>query len=782
MKKILLIAEKPSVARELAGWIERNGAFGAGKAEKKATHITIGCVTVTWVFGHILELNTPEQYDERFARWQLAHLPIIPNPFKLHPKADAEIQLRAIGAMLEATDEIIHAGDPDDEGQMLVSEVIDYFGCTKPVMRLWLSALDDASMGRAMNALKSDANYRGFYESALARSRADWLVGINMTRACTIMGRQHGAENPISIGRVQTPTLALIVRREQEIRNFKPKDFYTPWIDLIANPGFRAKWAPVEGDDRIDHQGYLTDRTKATALVQALRDAGKAQVVEFSADKKTESAPLPFSLSSLQTHLSAQCGLGAQETLEAAQSLYEKKLTSYPRTDCDFLPESQHGDARKILSGLSGVSPEVDRAISGVQVSFKSRAWNDKKVTAHHAIIPLPRGGSLPSLTSAEAIVYREVVKRYIIQFWPVAEYLETRIGLSCASERFEVSGKVWTAPAWKAAFKEEAPEKDADGADDDAAQALPVLKKGDVLSLKDAGFQSSRTKPPKRYTEGTLLTAMKNAHQLVTNEKLKKILKDRTGIGTEATRAAILETLYKRNYITKPLKKKELVPTPMGEKLIGLLPSSLTAPDMTAFWQQKMDEMRDGNGTHAPFIAEQEAWIRKLIPSVPAWFENVVLGNAKPKVEYEIEETNFKCTSCATLLRRVKGKFGWFFGCPNAECKKIYKEVDGKPIERAPVKLTAHACPTCKKGKLSHREGQYGPYFHCEESQCGANFKDVEGKPEIVHACPSCKKGRLYLRQGTKGAFWSCGRYKDGCKFTTNDDNGKPEKKNATR
>lgn len=776
MKKILLIAEKPSVARELAGWIERNGAFGGGKAEKKQTHISIGSTTVTWVFGHILELNTPEQYDERYARWQLAHLPIIPNPFKLHPKADAEIQLRAIGAMLKSADEIIHAGDPDDEGQMLVSEVIDYFGCTKPVMRLWLSALDEASIGRAMNGLKPDSNYRGFYESALARSRADWLVGINLTRACTIMGRQRGAESPLSIGRVQTPTLALIVRREQEIRNFKPKDFYTPWIDLVANPAFRAKWSPAEGDERLDSQGYLTDRAKAALLVSALRDAGKAQVVDFSAEKKTESAPLPFSLSSLQSHLSAHYGHGAQETLEAAQSLYEKKLTSYPRTDCDFLPESQHGDARKVLANLSGVSPEIDRAIAGVQVQFKSRAWNDKKVTAHHAIIPLPRHGALPKLTHAEGIVYREVIKRYVLQFWPIAEYLETRIRLVCANEPFEVSGKVWTAPAWKAAFKEDQAEKDADETPDEAAQSLPVLKKGDVLTLKEAGFQSSRTKPPKRYTEGTLLTAMKNAHQLVTNEKLKKILKERTGIGTEATRAAILETLYKRNYIVKPAKKKELVPTPMGEKLIGVLPSSLTAPDMTAFWQQKMDEMRDGNGTHEPFIAEQEAWIRKLIPAVPDWFSNVILGNGKPRAE--IEDTNFKCNSCNHPLRRVKGKFGWFFGCSNAECKKVFNEVDGLPVERPPITMSGHACPTCKKGKLSHREGKFGPYFHCEAKECGANFKNVEGKPEIVHTCPSCKKGRLYLRQGSKGPFWSCGRYKDGCKFSTNDDNGKPEKK----
>lgn len=219
--------------------------------------------------------------------------------------------------------------------------------------------------------------------------------------------------------------------------------------------------------------------------------------------------------------------------------------------------------------------------------------------------------------------------------------------------------------------------------------------------------------------------------------------------------------------------KGKELVPTPAAETLIGLLPITLTAPDMTAFWQQKMDEMRDGEGTHEPFIAEQETWIRKLIPEVPSWFAGKKVGDGKPKTV--IEQSEHSCEACGSALRRIQGKFGWFFGCSNAECKAIYKDVDGKPMAKPKAETTEHTCAKCGKGKLSLRQGNYGPYFHCENQKCGENFKSVDGKPETTHACPACKKGRLALRQGSKGAFWACNRYKDGCKHTANDEDGKP-------
>lgn len=767
-KNILVIAEKPSVGRELAGWIERNGAFGGGRAEAKGTHIVIGSTRVSWCFGHILEQKDPEEYDARYKSWDLSLLPIIPKAFELKPKSDAKEQLRALGAMLKEADEVIHAGDPDDEGQLLVSEVLDHFRYKGPVKRLWLNALDEGSVTKAMNSLKPDAEYRGFYESALARSKADWLFGMNFTRACTKSAEANGGSGVLSIGRVQTPTLAMIVRRELEIRNFKPRDFFIPWISLQASPAFTAKWSPREDDGRLDPQGYLVDKAKASAIAHAVQNAGKATVTGFSADKKSESAPLPFALSSLQQHLSARFGIGAKETLDIAQSLYEKKVTSYPRTDCDYLPESQHADAKKILASLKGTNAEIDRAIAGANASLRSRAWNDKKTTAHHAIVPLIRSGSMPSLSSREMTVYLEILKRYVIQFWPAAEFMETKIELETAGEPFAVKGKVWTSKAWKGAFAEQAAEDEKEGEEE---VSLPVVKKGDVLVITKTGLQESRTKPPKRYTEGTLLSAMKSAHQLITNEKLKKILKERTGLGTEATRATVLETLFKRKYVVK--KGKELVPTPAAETLIGLLPISLTAPDMTAFWQQKMDEMRDGEGTHEPFIAEQETWIRKLIPEVPSWFAGKKVGDGKPKTV--IEQSEHSCEACGSALRRIQGKFGWFFGCSNAECKAIYKDVDGKPMAKPKAETTEHTCAKCGKGKLSLRQGNYGPYFHCENQKCGENFKAIDGKPETTHACPACKKGRLALRQGSKGAFWACNRYKDGCKHTANDEDGKP-------
>lgn len=764
----LYIAEKPSVARELAGWLEKQGH---GKAKKENTYIQVGPDhVVSWCFGHVLEQVEPHEYDERYKQWRLEHLPIIPAPFRLRPKPDAEAQVRALKALLAKADRVVHAGDPDEEGQLLVSEVLNYFNFKKPVLRLWLNAIDETSISRAMASMKPDAAYKGYYESALARSEADWLFGINFTRLITIHGRRCGAESVISVGRVQTPTLALIVAREHEIQNFKPKDFYTPWISLATAPPFRAKWITDEADDRLDPEGYLIEKKAADAIVAKTQGAD-AVVTAYSATKKTESAPLPFSLSSLQTLMSSKYGLGAAKVLEAAQKLYEQKLTSYPRTDCEYLIEAQHADAGRILASLQRTSAETDRALAGAKPMFRSRAWNDKNATAHHGIIPLVRSGDLPSLSREESLVYIEVVKRYILQFWPTAEYLETKIELKSADERFAVSGKTWTAPGWRNAFKKEAVDEDEEGKEE-AEASLPQLKKGDVLKIAKAGMDASRTKAPKRYTEGTLLTAMKSIHKFVQNEKLKAVLKEVTGIGTEATRANVIETLFKRGYVGK--KGKDLVPTAFGTAIIGLLPKHLTAPDMTAYWQQKMDMMKAGEGTHELLVREQEAFLKKIVPTAAAWFEGAKLGDGKPRAE--VQDTEHICPTCKKAhLRRIKGKYGWFFGCSDQACKAAFNEVDGKPVARVAPKQSEHKCAACK-APLTERSGQYGPYFKCSKDTCGAIYKSIDGVPEKTHACPKCKKGRLGLRKGPKGAFWGCSRFKDGCKHTVNDKNGEPE------
>lgn len=764
----LIIAEKPSVGKEIASWIERHGKFGGGKATQDKTCIRIGSTVVSWCFGHVLEMKMPEEYNEAYARWRMEHLPIVPAQFEFKIKKGAAEQVRALGAFLRQAKEVIHAGDPDDEGQMLVSEVIDHFNYKGPVRRLWLNAIDDASITKAMNSLRPDSEFKGYYESALARSKADWLVGMNFSRACSIVGRARGATSALSVGRVQTPTLAMIVRREQEIRNFRPKDFFTPWLDLDASPGFRAKWKAGADDDRVDEDGKLLDPALAQTIVDRCKSAGRATVGRFTSEKKSESAALPFSLASLQIFMSSKHGMGVQQTLDIAQSLYEKKLTTYPRTDCEYLIESQHSEAAGILASLQGIDAGIDRAIAGANPTLKSRAWDSAKATAHHGIIPLARSSRV-SLSPDELKVYLEIVKRFCLQFWPAAQYLAVSITLECAGEQFCASGRSYTSLGWRSAFVEP---KNEDEEGDDAIIDLPQLVNGQVLAIQGGGLDKGTTRAPSRYTEGTLVEAMKAAHKLVTNEKLKKILKEKTGIGTEATRAAIIENLIGKKYIER--KKKHLVPTAIAERLIDALPKTLSSVDLTAWWQQKMDDMREGRAAHEPFVVEQIEMIRKVLPSIEPSFSKTVFGEIRKAVK--TRETTEKCPVCSSALRNVEGKYGWFFACSNDACKKLFRDVNGKPVARDEGKKTGHACQACNKGDLVLKQSQHGPYYQCSHDKCRKFFNQIDGAPEPYVPCPKCKKGHMSRRKGKDGFFWGCTEYRNGCRSTAPDKDGRPD------
>lgn len=777
--EIVVIAEKSSVAKTLIGWLEANGrsvGLPVGKAERKQTYTVLGNVAVTNCVGHVFELKMPEDYNPAFEKWKFSDLPIIPEKFQLKMKASTEAQARAIGFLLKTAKLVIHAGDPDAEGQLLVSEALDFFGYTGPVKRLWLNAMDDTSVANAFASMKPDAEYRGYYESAKARSESDWLVGINFTRAATIVGRKRGATSVLSAGRVQTPTLGLIVRREREIRNFKQSKYFVPWIQLASSPDFKAEWKISKDDDRLDEHGRLSDIKIADQIVSATRAAGTATVKKYSADKKNESAPLPFSLATLQMHMSAKFGMGAQEVLDVAQSLYEKKIASYPRTDCEYLIESQHSEAKGILNSLVGLDSAIDRAISKANPDFRSHAWNSSKATAHHGIIPLRISGGLPSLSPVERKLFCEIVKRYCLQFWPLAQYLAVSIELEAANETFSASGRAYTNKGWRLAFAaEESRDEDEDAAaasSGDAEANLPVLQKGDALTIKQADKKDAATRPPSRYTEGSLIEAMKNAHRFVTNEKLKKVLKDQAGIGTEATRASIINNLKDRGYIKAV--KKNVVPTELGEKLFDALPAMLTTVDLTAYWQQEMDDMRQGKGEHTSFVAKQAEMVAKMIPLIAQSVENVTFGEIKKPMEER--ETKHTCLACGGALRHLNGKYGWFFACKDEACKKLFKDVDGAPVESKKAVESEHKCPACKKSKLFIYDGKNGKYFRCGNEKCGSTLSAMpDGSPQAYHPCPRCKKGNLQSRKGSKGVFWGCSNYKNGCRHTAEDNNSSP-------
>ena len=721
MRRILVIAEKPSVAKTLAAWLAKTMGHTARAIGR--THIEVGPYDVSWLFGHVLENVDPHEYDPMYKAWSTIHLPIVPNPWRLKPKEEVDkktgrktgkpdpgtlAQIKTLQALLREATEVIGLGDPDQEGQLLQDEFLLWAGNTKPVMRLWLSATDDASIARAWPSMKPNSAYEGYYWSALARSHADWLTGINLSRACSLASQANGGNAVLSIGRVQTPTLALIVMRELEIRAFKPVSYFTPFIDLATSPNFVASWNPdKETDPRLDPEGRLLDKLKAQTIADTCMKAGSAKVTEVKSTKKKEAQPLPFALSSLQEHMSRRYGMGVKDVLKYAQALYEKKIASYPRTDSEYLPESQHDEAPDIFRGLRSGIPELNTAAAKADLTVKSRAFNDKNVTAHHAIVPRPATlAQLADLSVQERQVWIEIAKRYLLQFFPIAEFLASEIELVCAGEPFRATGKVYTVRGWKDAFSAEAKDED------DAEETLPKVTKGQVLNVAASGFDSTTTKAPKRFTEGTLVAAMKAVHKFVSDPKLKTILRENVGIGTEATRANVIGELFGRKFIE--LVKQDIKPTELGEQLIEALPRQVSAPDMTALWQQAMDDIRKtGKAGYDAFIAGQTKWLADTVREVPTWFKGKSLTRKDLKASTAIKETAHKCLRCKGELKHIKGKFGWFFGCQDTSCKAIFKDVEGVPVEKAVVpagKVTiggfesGAACPKCKKGELQVR------------------------------------------------------------------------------
>lgn len=731
MVKRLFIAEKPSVARYVSDLLARDNKL---PIQKGKTEISVGNDTVTWCVGHILEMFMPNDYSETLKLWKLADLPITPNPWKLKPKENTKGQLSAIDRHIRSHDEVWHLGDPDEEGQLLVDEALIYLGNRLPVKRMWLSALNDESIRKAIEGVKSNDEYIGVYEYALARSRADWSYGINLTRAVTLSAKKRGSSTMFSVGRVQTPTLALVVNREIEIENFKSVSYYIPWLLADTTPSFRAKWRPPIDDARVDGEGRLVDKRVADELAQSIKQSGQASVTKCETKNGSESPPLPFSLSALQIYASKKFGLGAEAILKIAQGLYEKKIITYPRTDSDYLPESQHTDAGEILRSLasSGISEEITRASKKADPGLKSRAWNDKNVTAHHAMAPLPiTPSALLSLVDVERKIYAEIVKRFIVQFWPSAQFMETSIELACARETFAVNGRRYIDDGWKSAFS-----ITSDGDDDESEQdgpiKLPELKRGQVIKIKDSGLDSEATKAPKRFNEGTLIGAMKNIHNFVKDPKIKAGLKDGSGIGTEATRANTIETLFSREFMAK--KGKNLVPTDSGRKLILALPIEMSAPDLTALWQAQMGAIKSRSIGIDDFLDGQLAWISDMVAASGSFFDGVKFES---KINPNVKETNFVCPSCSAALRHVNGKFGWFFGCSNRDCGKMMRDVGGVPTEKmAPA---------------------------------------PSGHPESAFSCPACKNGFLRSINGSNGTFWGCSGYKEGCRTTFDDANGSP-------
>ncbi|WP_411385146.1 DNA topoisomerase III [Pseudomonas sp. MPB03] len=598
----LYLCEKPSQAKDIAAVL---GATRRGD----------GCwlgpgITVTWCIGHLLETAPPDAYDARYKRWVLADLPIVPAQWKMTVKPKTASQYKAVKRLLGEAKELVIATDADREGEMIARELVEHCRYRGPIQRLWLSALDEASIRKALAALKPGVETFNLYHSALGRSRADWLIGMNMSRLFTLLGRQSGYQGVLPVGRVQTPTLRLVVDRDRSIAHFVPVAYWAIDVQLSHDgTAFTAQWRA--DPDACDDQERCLNQALARDAAQAMGNATTARTLKVRTERLREAAPLPFDLGTLQEVCSKKLGLGAQETLDIAQSLYETyKLITYPRSDCGFLPLSQHSEAPAILAALATADPSLAPLREHLQAQRKSRAWNDAKVSAHHGIIPTAAARNLDKLAGKQRAVYTLIRARYLAQFLPNHEYDRTQADFDCAGQALRAVGKQIVEPGWKRALPEAlAPAR---GREAPAPQVLPALAEGRDCAVDEVKPKDLWTQPPKPFTEGDLIKAMKNVAKLVEDPLLKQKLKDTTGIGTEATRASIIQGLLDRGYLVK--NGKALSATPAAFSLIDAVPRAIADPGTTAIWEQALDMVQSGEMSLEEFVTRQAAWMSKHV------------------------------------------------------------------------------------------------------------------------------------------------------------------------
>ena len=598
----LFLCEKPSQAKDIAkvlGASRRGDGCWVG-----------GDITVTWCIGHLLETAPPDAYDARYKRWVLSDLPIIPQQWKMQVKRKTASQFKVVKRLLGEAAELVIATDADREGEMIARELLDHCRYRGPVQRLWLSALDEASIRKALAALKPGAQTFSLYHSALGRSRADWLIGMNMSRLFTLLGRQAGYQGVLPVGRVQTPTLRLVVDRDRSIAAFVPAPYWAIDVQLLGEgTEFTAQWRPPAA--QCDDQGRCLDQALAQRASEAMKAAGQAHLIKLRTERMREAAPLPFDLGTLQEVCSKKLGLGAQETLDVAQALYEThKVITYPRSDCGYLPTSQLGDATAIIAGLGRADPSLAPLLPYLDSKRRSRAWNDAKVSAHHGIIPTAVATAVDKLQGKYRSVYTLIRARYLAQFLPDHEYDRTQADFECGAQALRAVGKQVAEPGWKRAL----PQALNTGKARDAAtaQPLPPLREGQMYAVRDVKLKDLWTQPPKPFTEGDLIKAMKNVAKLVEDPRLKQKLKDTTGIGTEATRAGIIQGLLDRGYLIK--QGKALGATPAAFSLIDAVPRAIADPGTTAIWEQALDMVQSGEMSLETFVEKQSAWMRKLV------------------------------------------------------------------------------------------------------------------------------------------------------------------------
>tara|TARA_R110001599_G_scaffold192503_1_gene387939 strand:+ start:58345 stop:60366 length:2022 start_codon:yes stop_codon:yes gene_type:complete len=640
------LCEKPSqgkdIARVLGARQRGNGCYtGSG-------------ITVTWCIGHLLEIAPPEAYGEQYRRWSIEQLPIIPERWRIEVKASTKAQFQIVKRIIGQASELVIATDADREGEMIAREILDLCGYRGPIWRLWLSALNDASIRKALDTLKPGTETLPLYHSALARSRADWLIGMNLSRLFTLLGQQAGYGGVLSVGRVQTPTLKLVVDRDRSIERFVAVPYWTIETTLAqSGHSFKASW--LAPDDSTDEAGRCLQESVAQTAAKALRQTREATVTLVETERVREAPPLPFDLGTLQEVCSRLLGLDVQETLDIAQALYEThKATTYPRSDCGYLPESMRAEVPIVLEALAVSDPALRPLVDGLDSQLRSRAWNDGKVTAHHGIIPTLEPVKLSALSDKELAVYRLIRAHYLAQFLPHHEFDRTHAQLTAAGQSLRAVGKQVIESGWHRVMPCHERETEQDDAQD---QRLPPLETGKLCTLEQVELKALKTQPPRPYTQGELIKAMKGVARLVTDPRLRQTLKETTGIGTEATRAGIINGLLTRGYIAR--KGKAIRATEAAFTLIDAVPSAIADPGTTAVWEQALDMIESGQMTLEDFIDKQSTWVAQLVQQ----YRSVALTITQPEGP--------ACPQCGAATHPRRGKNGVFWSCRQyPDCK----------------------------------------------------------------------------------------------------------------
>jgi len=708
----LWLCEKPAQAKLVAA---RIGTTGRGDG-----YIDTKDGKVTWCIGHLLGLKSPDQHDSKWKKWSLESLPIVPENFELEISKGKEKQAKIVGKLLKESNHVVIATDGDREGELLGREMLDYFKWSGNIDRMWNTSLDDKSLDKALAAIKPGIDTEPLYFAAQARSEADYIAGMTLTRAATVCF--SNGDEVFSVGRVQTAVLGMIVRRDLEIKNFKPSSYY----DLKAvfekdGQQYHLIHAPKE-------EKRITEQSKAEEIINSI--SGKTEKLEVEKIRKKSAPPKLFSLSSLQQAANKKYGWSSSDTKALAQEIYEMAIISYPRVDCEFLPNEQEEDAAHIIEGLTHFS-EFDSFTSLIgddyeKLVYRKTAFNTSKTTAHHAIIPTVKMPPLDNLSDKQTQLYTLIAERYLLIFLDDYVYDSTSIKTTVEDRLFSASGSVPVSLGWKAVFNDDKKEDD--------NQKFPELENGEAITFSDIEILSKQTKCRPSYTQASILKDMENISKFTDDKEVLAIIKARikedsnAGIGTPATRDTFVDILLNRSYIT--INKNKLFATDSGFKLIEALPSAITDPIETCVMEEKLDEISAGDLDKSEFMRYAVAHTVNVLDHIKEQAKSF----SKNAAEHA-------CPECGSGLVRRKGSNGFFWPCSGyPDCKFTTSDAGGKPAPKKATE-TSGECPDCGK-PLVKREGvakaskKKYKFWGCTGfPDCKSSFQDKKGKPEIKAA-----------------------------------------------